>query len=266
MIPIETVRTDRLSMRFFRFGAGPRPLVILPGLSVVSVMGAAEAVARQYQSMTADFTIHVLDRREDLPPVYPVREMAMDTAEALRALGLRDVCLFGASQGGMMAMAMAIEAPELVSRLAVAAAAARMTPGRFAVLDEWLRLARTGNAEALYEAFGEKLYPPPVFDASREALRSMAAAVTAEDLARFLILGEGARDFDELDRLDRIRCPFLAVGDTEDRVLGPEALEEIVSRLGGRPDFQHHLYRGFGHAVFDLAPDFPDRLTRFFLG
>ncbi len=44
-IPIETVPTDRFTMEYFRFGAGERPLVILPGLSVQSVMGAADAVA-----------------------------------------------------------------------------------------------------------------------------------------------------------------------------------------------------------------------------
>ena len=44
-IPIETVRTEAFAMNFFRFGNGKKTLVILPGLSIQSVMGAADAIA-----------------------------------------------------------------------------------------------------------------------------------------------------------------------------------------------------------------------------
>ena len=96
-IKIETVRTDRLAMDYFRFGHGKENLVILPGLSVQSVMGAADAVADAYSLLTDDFTIYLFDRRRDLPAVYSLKEMARDTAEAIRALGLGPVCLFGTS-------------------------------------------------------------------------------------------------------------------------------------------------------------------------
>ena len=44
-IPIETVKTASFTMQYFRFGTGETTLVILPGLSVQSVMRAASAVA-----------------------------------------------------------------------------------------------------------------------------------------------------------------------------------------------------------------------------
>ena len=87
-IKIETVPVGRGSLHFFRFGRGEKTLVILPGLSVQSVMGAAEAIAAAYRSLADSFTIIVFDRRSDLPPVYSVRDMARDTAAAFRALGL----------------------------------------------------------------------------------------------------------------------------------------------------------------------------------
>ena len=40
-IEIETVRTESFSMDYFRFGHGKETLVILPGLSVQSVMAFA---------------------------------------------------------------------------------------------------------------------------------------------------------------------------------------------------------------------------------
>ena len=100
-IQIETVHTDTFSMNYFRFGKGEKTLVILPGLSVQSVMGAADAIAAAYQPCEEIFTTYVFDRRSELPSSYPVREMARDTAEAFRMLGLKNVCLFGASQGAV---------------------------------------------------------------------------------------------------------------------------------------------------------------------
>ena len=101
-IQIETVKTDSFSMDYFRFGRGEKILVILPGLSVQSVMGSAEAVAEAYQLLTDDFTVYLFDRRNELPPSYSVYEMARDTAEAFRVLGLENVCIFGTSQGGII--------------------------------------------------------------------------------------------------------------------------------------------------------------------
>ena len=96
-IPIETVKTQRFSMDFFRLGAGEKTLVILPGLSVQSVMGAADAIAEVYQSLADRYTVYVFDRRRELPETYSVRDMAQDTAEALQALGLERVPLWGLS-------------------------------------------------------------------------------------------------------------------------------------------------------------------------
>ena len=148
-IKIETLQTGTCSMEFFRFGHGERTLVILPGLSIQSVMDAADAVAAAYQSMTDAFTIYVFDRRKALPPVYPIRDMARDTALALQALGLERVCLFGASQGGMIALALAIEHPELVEKLALGSSSAHVRPSRFRVLEEWIDLARRGDRTGL---------------------------------------------------------------------------------------------------------------------
>ena len=86
-VRIETVHTGAFSMNYFRFGSGAKTLVILPGLSVQSVMGAADAVEAAYRPMEDAFTIYLFDRRNELPPSYSVRDMARDTAAAIKALG-----------------------------------------------------------------------------------------------------------------------------------------------------------------------------------
>lgn len=263
MIQIETVRTDGFSMDYFRFGHGGRMLVILPGLSVDSVMKYADAVADAYSLLADDFTIYVFDRRKELPEDYPVAEMAKDTAAAIRALGLERICLFGASQGGMIAMTMAIDDPELVSRLILGSTAACVEPERYQVIDRWVRLAGEGNAEDLCLALGEAIYPEAVFDRFRDLLKDNAKDVAEEDLARFVILAKGIEGFDVTNRLKEIVCPVLVIGSADDQVLGADSSEIIAEQLKDRPDCEWYMYDGYGHAAYDLAPDYKQRMQRF---
>lgn len=260
----DTVRTDAYSMDYFRFGTGRKPLVILPGLSIQSVMGAADAVADAYRSLEDFFTIYVFDRRSDMPPRYSVHDMARDTAEAFRVLGLRDVCLFGASQGGMIALVLAIEYPELVGKMALGSTSAHVQSEQFRVLENWARLAKAHDRVGLYLAFGEEIYPPAVFEQYRDALVAAAESVTEEELRRFIILVEGTKDFNVVSELGRITCPVLAVGVFEDSVLDSDATMEIAENLDYRADFRLYMYIGYGHAAFDTAPDYRQRLLNFF--
>ena len=254
------VRTDAFTMAYFRFGQGKEPLVILPGLSVQSVMGAADAVAGAYAPLTNDFTIYVFDRRRELPATYPVDEMARDTAAALRALGLGRVCLFGASQGGMMALVTAIRYPALVKRLVVGSSCARVTEERFRTVETWIRLAKAREAENLYLAFGEAIYPKAVFEGARAYLTAAARGVTNGELDRFIVLAEGMRGFDVTGELAHIDCPGLVIDAADDRVMGPDASEEIAAAAG----FSRYRYESGGHAVYDTAPDYKERLRAFF--
>ena len=76
---------------YFRFGEGAKTLVILPGLSVQSVMGSADAVAAAYECFAAEYTVYLFDRRSDLPAKYPLADMAdhrdFRTGERVRVLG-----------------------------------------------------------------------------------------------------------------------------------------------------------------------------------
>ena len=114
---VKTITTNEFTMDYVSFGKGERALIIIPGLSVQSVMGSADAIAQAYDLLTEDFTLYVFDRRKDLPSSYSVQDMARDTAAAIKELGLNEVSIFGASQGGMIAMLIAIDNPGLVSKL-----------------------------------------------------------------------------------------------------------------------------------------------------
>ena len=127
---IKTVVTDSFSMDCLQFGCGGEPLVILPGASVQSVLGAADSIVDAYAALANNFEIHLLDYRKSFPNPYPVRDMARDAYEALRALGLTRAFMFGASLGGMVAIELAAEHPEFARKLALGSTTAQLPESR----------------------------------------------------------------------------------------------------------------------------------------
>ena len=265
-IEIERFMAHDFTMQYFRFGQGEKTMVILPGLSIGSVMPSAQAIADEYAIFQDDYTVYVFDRRSMLPESYSVEQMARDTAIVMKQLDLHDVYLFGASQGGMMAEVIALEYPELVRKLVIGSSAARISEERMNVLNEWIKLKKKKKREELSEAFGRALYTPEVYEQFKQALADMVRPVSKPELEKFVILAKGTKDFDILDRLPQINCPFLAIGSADDSVLGPEALREIVSAMAGKANFRWYEYDGYGHAAFDMAPDYRQRLFDFFAG
>ena len=260
---VETLQTNDFAMDYIRFGRGSRTLVILPGLSVESVTKSAEPVANAYSPLAEHFTVYVFDRRKSLPQPYPVANMAEDTVVAIRNLGLDRISLFGASQGGMMAMVIAARYPDLVEKLVLVSTSPFVEETQYQTLAEWVRLAQSGDAPALYQAFGNAVYPPPIAEQVQDLLAASANTVTKEELGRFVVLAEGTRGFDARDELQNITCPVLLIGSSDDHVLGTWGTEEIASRLNGHAGFELHRYDGYGHASYDTAPDFKERLLRF---
>ena len=137
-----------------------------------------------------------------------------------------------------------------------------MTDGQFVLFDQWIRLAEAGDAETLYLAFGEALYPKELLEASRELLKDLAKTVTEVELRRFVVMAKALKGF-ITDELPKIRCPALVIGSEDDRVVGGEASRIIAERLRGHPGCELFMYDGYGHAAYDTAPDYRDRIAEF---
>jgi len=263
-IPIKKVNTDEFTMNYFTFGKGEKVFVILPGLSVQSVMTSAEVIAKAYEIIAKDFTVYVFDRRNELPQSYSVYDMAVDTAEALEALGLKDVYLFGASQGGMIALAITAKHPELVKKLMLGSSSARITNEQYKSINKWLDLAKRKERVQLNLEMGRVLYPEALFEKFKDTLASLGESITDKDLQRFIVFAEGTKNFDISERIAGINRPVLALGAADDQVL-PNAAEELEELFSGKDNFECYLYNGFGHAAFDTAPDYKERLLSFML-
>jgi len=243
-------------MDYLRFGkAGAQPVVIIPGLSLGSVMPLAAAVAEAYAPLGDVFDVYLFDRKDPVREGYDIASMAADTMEAVRVCGIRKAVLIGVSQGGMIAQMMAAEYPEEISAMLLVSTALRISPDARGVLSGWTDLARRRDPEGLVMAFGEAVYTRAVFEGSREILRQAAAAATEEDLARFLIFSEAAADFDMSRESGKVTCPVSVIAGTDDRIFGRADKKELADAYGADVIW----FDGFGHALYDEAPDYKER-------
>ncbi len=264
-IKIETVETKDFSMEYFKFGHGDKAIVVIPGLSVDGVMKYADMVADAYSSLGEYFTVYVFERRKDIPEDYSIFDMARDTAAAVKSLGLDHIYLYGVSQGGMISMTMAIRNPDLVSKLMLGSTSAAIGSEQYEkAVGKWIEFAKKGDREGLFLSFGEAVYSKEVFDQLKNAFVLGAKAVKDDDLARFIILARAIKDFNVLDELKKISCPVFIVGSEDDNVLGGEASGIIYDNLKDNPDCELYMYNGYGHAVYDTAPDYKERILGFF--
>ncbi len=258
---LETVSVDGMEMDYAVFGSGEKSFIILPGLSVHSVMGSAEAIAAAYADFTDDYTVYVFERAKTLNDGCTIRDMADDTAAAMAALGIENADIFGASQGGMIALCLAIDHPELVHKMVLGSTLAKPNDTFKAVADEWIELAESRDETALLESFADKVYSEATLEAYRDSIISSNAGITEEEYERFIIQAKACESFDCYDELSAVKCAVLVLGSEGDKVVTAEASEQIAEALG----CSIYLYDGsYGHAVYDEAADYKQRCLDFF--
>ena len=244
---------------YITFGCGARPLVMIQGLNTRGIHGAALPLAYMYRLFARDYTVYLFDRRSDARKGIAVREMATDLAMAMDTLGIAHADVFGVSQGGMIAQYLAIDRPDLVNKLVLAVTLSRNNPTVEAVIRRWIALAEQGSMRELVEDMAIRMYSPAYVKRYKPFLPLLTAWQKPKDVERFVILAESCLTCDTYASLDQIRCPVFVIGGRQDLVVSGDSSEEIAEKLGCRI----HMYDDLGHAAYEEAKDFNQRVYDF---
>lgn len=247
-------------MRYISFGVGARPLVLIQGLNTNGIKGAALFLAYAYRTFAKEYRVYLFDRRETLDEGTTVRELARDTATAMDALGLSDADVLGVSLGGMIAEYLAIDRPDLVRRLVLAVTLSKNNRMLSETISKWTELTVDGSFKALVRDMAERMYSEKYRRRYRLLLPLLTFWQRPRDVSRFLALMRVCLTCHAYDELERIKCPTLVIGGRKDRVLSGEASCEIAEKLG----CEIFMYESFGHAVYEEAGDFNQRVYEFF--
>jgi len=260
-VELQRIAANGVEFGYFRFGQGDRKLVVIPGLSVKSVLDFKDSVAVALKTFGKVFEVYVFDRRENLPNEYTIEDMAKDFITAFDALGLDKISLYGISQGGMIALNIAILRPDMISAMVIGSSAARLSEYTQKTIGEWNKLARNKDEDTLLEAFGSKVYTKEFYERFKDIIINSVKGVTDEEFNRLVILTDNINDFDVYDRLTDIRCPVLVMGGSEDQVTGIDSSREIAEKL----NCESVVYEGYGHAVYDENEEFKAKAKEFLL-
>ncbi len=257
------VNTGGADMNYVSFGSGKKNAVVLPGLSdgLANVKGKARMLSGPYKKFFDDFTVYMFSRRNDLPAGHSIKDMAADQAEAIRALGIEPVYVLGVSQGGMIAQYLAIDYPEIVKKLVLPVTAPGTNDTIRGCLKDWIKYAENGDHKALMTDTAEKSYSPAKLKKLRKIYPLLGIMGKPASYDRFLANAHAILGFDVRGELDKITCPTLIIGGGIDATVGPDAADELHELIKGSTI---HIYNGLSHAVYEEAPDFYDRVFRFF--
>ena len=215
---------------------------------------------RSVEVLDGPDTIYLFDRVSEPPASYAFQDMVADTIHAMDALHLRDACAMGVSAGGMVAQAIMAERPELVRCVVIGSSTSQMTDHARGILNGWSALAKAGKTAELNHSFASMVYTAAFYARYEEAILAALDGATEADLKRFAIFADALANFKLPESLRGTAPPVLAIGAEEDRIFGPEAAMEIARRNDGR----FFIYKGYGHAVYDEAPDYLQKVWEFF--
>ncbi len=209
-----------LDMYYEIHGAGGVPLLVIHGAFGNTGLFGGELVP----ALAETRTVIVMDqqahgRTADIDRPLSVVQMAEDTAALVEHLGLEQVDVFGYSMGGGIAFRLAVERPELVRKLVVAA-------------------VYTSGAGAYPEIVsGMKSISPEAFAGSPMETSYFAVAPNPDDwpvlVEKIKAMGSNAEAYSLApDEVQGIQAPVLYIIGDSDIVL-PEHAVEVFRLLGG---------------------------------
>ena len=198
----------------------------MPPVVLASSLGTTwELWDSQLSSLAEDFRVVRFDHpghgRSPIPdgPVT-VQSMAGDVVELLDALEFERVSFCGLSLGGMVGMALALQAPDRLDRLVLCCTAAHLGP-----VEGWherAQIVRTRGTSAIVEGVLGRWFTERFRDESPETVahfREMLEGIPAEGYAACC---EAIARWDARSDVSAIRTPTLVLSGEDDVATPPE--------------------------------------------
>ncbi|MGR0218374.1 alpha/beta fold hydrolase [Agromyces sp. ZXT2-6] len=233
---------------YLRMGSG-RPLLFIPGLTADHrVPEGADLTfqTRPILPLTRSREVWWVNRRAGLPAAVSMAGIAADYAEVIRSRLTAPIDVFGTSTGASVALALAVDQPELIRRLVVNGAH-RLGDGGRRTQQVMARELRAGRPRRAAAAEFAAVASGSVSGGLMSAMGWLTGrTVYGGDRSDLLAVIDAEDAFDVGERLGRITAPTLVIGGARDRFYGADLFRETAERI---PDSRLILYPDRGHMV-----------------
>ena len=250
---------DGSPFRYCKFGNGPRNLIIIPGLNLKTVEGAGLSLAWMFRMYMKDYTVYVMDKKDNVPKDATLEDMAEDIATAMDKVGIVTADVYGVSMGGMIAQYLTLNHPDLVDKLVLCVTASRKNETIEKYINHNIVLAKKGDLETIQKEGVTELFTEEYIKPMKPFLGILSKTGLPKSNTRFIRLCQAILTLDTYDRLKEIKCPVYVIGAGRDKVTSGEASEEMAEALG----CEKFIYRNLGHGAYQEAKDINERILRF---
>ena len=257
-----TIKNGEFEMDYFKFGNGKKNMIIIPGVSIKSVMESEEIIKNAYKLFSNDFTIYVFDRKKKMEKSYNIFNMADDLIKTIDGLGLKDLYALGASQGGMIALIIAIKRGDLIKKLNVNSTTAFVTHDKYLLFDELINLSINNKLLDMVKLFCKKAYSNELYESVKDSLLPFVNSINENDINNFIIESEALKDFNILNDLDKIKCDTFIIASKLDQIFDYNDSITLNNKIKNSKLF---LYDKYGHDVYDEALDIKNRIYDFYM-
>lgn len=238
-----------------RVRAAPR-VVYLPGLGPHSTGRTPRQRLLQrleVLGLALTFEVWLVGRRSPVHEGMSIADLAAEHASAIRSRFDRPVDVIGESTGGSIALQLALDHPDVVKRLVLVSAAARLRPRGEEAQDEVAARVRAGHPRAAAATMLATTNEGPI----RRRLLYLAGLVLGRlvigrDDPELVLTIEAEDGFDLRGDLSRVAAPTLLIGGGRDGYYSPEFLARTAD---GIPSAVHVELPRKGHlsAMLDGA-------------
>jgi (E)-2-((N-methylformamido)methylene)succinate hydrolase len=179
-------------------------------------------------------------------------DLARDAVQVLDEAGIAQCRVVGFSLGGAVALALTLDFPERVEKLAIVGTVCGRTPEEKARALERVEFLRQHGRAAIAEANRERWFTDEFRKAHPDIVDRRVAQVVACDPASYLHAFTVFSTGDLADRLDEIRVPTLIITGEHDAAATPRMAHLMGERIR---DSQVHVLPRMRHSVLIEAPE-----------
>ncbi|WP_176226856.1 alpha/beta fold hydrolase [Candidatus Hakubella thermalkaliphila] len=239
---------------YFRQSGSGTPFLLIHGLLVNGdmFMPVFDTFARRYCVLAPD--LRGYSRSKYLGPPYTVAQHAHDLAVLLKSRSISSAIVLGYSNGGTVAQQLALDYPDIVSRLILACTFAynQLT---------WQEKLGGRISPWLVRFLSAKQFARMITGKIPDQAKWLEMIIASNDKPRMVEATRAMLNFDSRARLHQIRCPTLIIAGGNDRAVPLHHARMLAQGIAGSElkiidDAGHELIFTHGSALIDAVEAF----------